>query len=305
MGTFKGTCYLSRLPISYGERVVLIPLIKSQHIEENNCCYPTDNYIPFGLPIEGDYNEYGGLENPSSLAVNIEFYQQFNYYRYIDDITDPYNFVAMQKSDNFEKFVNEILCSHNRIYVQLSEKEGGKVRIHWIMLHYEVYTSVLSEIGKRHAYGADASYETLIKLRYDGILKTYRESLQKVVRQNSQDDCAEVKTLIEELRERLVQCIAYDIVSDTMIGVDFKHWEYFAKILLEEDEITELLDALIKRTIFTTALSFLRNGYHCCSGWGSNSNEMHVHVVVANFVLNYFQKHNGEAADKESVFFNS
>jgi hypothetical protein len=305
MGTFKGTCYLSRLPISYGERVVLIPLIKPQNTEENNCCYPTDNYIPFGLPIEGYYNEYGGLENPTTIAVNIEFYKQFNYYRWIDDVTNPCNFASVEKPDSWDVFVNEILCSHKQMYVQLSKEEGGKLRIHWMMLHYDLYADVLHEISSRPIYGTGASYETVLQLRYEGVLETYKSSLEKVVNNNSENTRKEVEELIKQLKERLVQCIAYDIVSDTIIGADFKHWEYFAKILLEADEDAELLNALMKRTFFTTALSFLRNGYHCCSGWGSSSNEMHMHTIIANFILNYYQNHKDNVEYKDSVFLNS
>lgn len=304
MGTFNGTCYLSHLPIAHNEEVILIPLIKTLDAEENNCCYATDNYMPFGLPICGHYNEYGGLENPHTIESNLVFYRQFNYYKYIDDMAHPNSFCKMSQYEDVEDFVNEILCSHHKMYVQLPEKNGEKVRIHWIMVHKKLYDALIAEIGQRPVYGADATYRNLLSLKYNGILKMYRDSINNVVNKNAENQDAHIEKLIGELKDRIVQCIAYDIVSDLIVGGDFEHWKYFAELLLSENS-EDVLNALIDRTLLTMALSIMRNGYHCVSGWGSQGNEMYLQKVVADFIIDHYHKHSSDENIRESIFFHS
>ena len=73
MGHFYGTCNLSNLPIFGGNKIVVIPLISADAEPVNNCCYPTDNFVPFGFPIIGGYNEYGGILEPNTIEANKNF----------------------------------------------------------------------------------------------------------------------------------------------------------------------------------------------------------------------------------------
>jgi hypothetical protein len=91
MGSFNVACSISNLSISQGEKVVFIPLIPPTHVHmgfENNIVnttvgtnasmliYPNCFFDPFCLPIEGEYNEYGTLENIKKDA-NIEAIEKF------------------------------------------------------------------------------------------------------------------------------------------------------------------------------------------------------------------------------------
>ena len=306
MGSFLGTCYLSHLPISYGERVVIIPVIKVHDTEIHNACYPTDNYVPFGLHIRGTYNEYGGIENPETIEQNIFFFQSFDYFRKENDITKVNVFTPLEKTDDFEEFVNNLLCSYKEIYVDIKrDNKYVKTRIDWLMIHEALFDNVLMEIGQMCPVGAgNEPYCLLLETRYRGILDMYRKSLLRCneAAENSKDD-RQVTALVERFLKNTTQCIAYDIVGDMMIGADFPHWQYWAEVLLMAKDYSELLLFFIDRTMFTMALGTMRNGYHCNSGAGSNEYELKLPLVIADFVQEYYErKQDGGVAE---LFFNS
>jgi hypothetical protein len=56
MGSWSVYCGISNITISSGRRCVFLPLVKNKTSEY-------DEYIPATLPIFGEYNDYGSLEN--------------------------------------------------------------------------------------------------------------------------------------------------------------------------------------------------------------------------------------------------
>ena len=65
MGCFSGTCMLSNLPINQGDKVKLVFIERTRSKFEclSGICYPTDVFSPKFLPIEGEYDDYGSIEN--------------------------------------------------------------------------------------------------------------------------------------------------------------------------------------------------------------------------------------------------
>ena len=64
MGCFNGTCAISHLPILGGNPVRLLLLRETPFHQEcgpNGATTATDLYQPIGLPIQGIYDEYGGI----------------------------------------------------------------------------------------------------------------------------------------------------------------------------------------------------------------------------------------------------
>ena len=61
MGSWNGTDGLTQLPIMAGDKVKFIILIDS--LVEDGHCYPTCFYTPIYLPISGEYDDYGCIDN--------------------------------------------------------------------------------------------------------------------------------------------------------------------------------------------------------------------------------------------------
>lgn len=67
MGSWNGTCGISKMPIQYGDRVKLVLLKPTKHYKSistgSGFCDASDMYTPICLPITGEYNDYGCIEN--------------------------------------------------------------------------------------------------------------------------------------------------------------------------------------------------------------------------------------------------
>lgn len=67
MGSWNGTCGISKMPIRYGDRVKLVLLKPTEYYKSvstgSGFCNPADMYTPLCLPITGEYNDYGCIED--------------------------------------------------------------------------------------------------------------------------------------------------------------------------------------------------------------------------------------------------
>ena len=66
MGCWNGTCMISNLPIISGEKIKLVilkPHLDKEEITSSGYCYATGLMSPTFLPIEGEYDDYGTIEN--------------------------------------------------------------------------------------------------------------------------------------------------------------------------------------------------------------------------------------------------
>lgn len=66
MGCWNGTCMISNLPIISGEKIKLVilkPHLGKKEITSSGFCYSTGLMSPAFLPIEGEYDDYGTIED--------------------------------------------------------------------------------------------------------------------------------------------------------------------------------------------------------------------------------------------------
>lgn len=71
MGCWNETCGISQMPIEGGDPVRMFLIVEAEHWDEGGALYySTDLWKPFGLPLKGTYDEYGGLENIEEDALS-------------------------------------------------------------------------------------------------------------------------------------------------------------------------------------------------------------------------------------------
>ena len=80
MGGWNGTCNISKLPIFHGDDIVVIPLVAVSDDLSTSTCYPTDNFVPFAMPIFGKYNDYGGIEDSTITPENDVLIRSYEFY---------------------------------------------------------------------------------------------------------------------------------------------------------------------------------------------------------------------------------
>lgn len=70
MGCWNETCGITQMPICAGDPVRMFLIVESEHWHEAALHYSTDLWKPFGLPLKGTYDEYGGIENIEEDALS-------------------------------------------------------------------------------------------------------------------------------------------------------------------------------------------------------------------------------------------
>lgn len=75
MGSYNAACSISGLSLAAGQRLAFIPLVKNRYLKEDKLpipghmlIYPHDLLVPFCLPILGEYDDYGSVENVEENA---------------------------------------------------------------------------------------------------------------------------------------------------------------------------------------------------------------------------------------------
>lgn len=62
MGSFNSTGFISKIPITYGDKVVCIIATVNKNIGRE-LYYPDSMLSPWTFPIYGEYDDYGSIEN--------------------------------------------------------------------------------------------------------------------------------------------------------------------------------------------------------------------------------------------------
>ena len=275
-----------------------------------NCCYPTDNFVPFAFPIFGEYNDYGGIKNATTLEENKNHLLNMEFiYENSDDEKIPF-----RRYDDFDDFVNNVLCTHQGAYMKLEEVSylhpDGIAEINFMMIHYDLYKSIINEMFSRIPYDKDESYGNLLIKKFKKIVSKYRkncESLDNALAKTPNDEKT-IKTN-QIMKEYEIINVAHEIF-DRGIMLNTEKWKYFATRLVEDNSNEDdIIRNLVDLNMLTSALSALRKGYLYDSGCGSQSQETKMHVILAKFILNHVKnqaqrdKNINIDGEEETIFF--
>lgn len=312
MGCWNATCNVTNLPIRYGEKVVLIPLAKVKEKCEFNVCYPTDVFVPFGLPIFGEYDEYGRIENVETVEENKEhLMKNFNYFYGKSDGAET-QYELAEKKDNFEDFVQRILCCQGGCFIKTDSMlhKDGMVEINYMMIHYEAYKIMVDEIANRKPYDSKINMrETITNRTLEKIAKVRDEienykKLQKELAEKQVDD--ERRTVLFGMMEfECIRDLSKTVFSIGMLNPCAVAWHGLAQKLIDGANSEALIEQSTNIHLFTQALSCLRKGYLCDSGAGSQSEETRMHYLIAKFVMkhlrDYANERNAENTDEYKI----
>lgn len=295
MGCWNATCNISNMPIFAGDKVIFIPLMKVHDGAVFNTCYPTDNFIPLGFPLVGYYNDYGGLEDIEISDVNRDYFKTLNFYFSGKDENEKY--VKVREYENFEDFVNNILCTVKGCYVDTTEMDLVEVEllsdkmaeVNFMMIHYDLYEVLMNNVRNRKPYGEDETLEVLVTGKFTEDFNKEVDSLVKV-KSASISNNGEVDKTMQMLYKLIVRNLSNSIFNK---GNSFyeNRWNYFIENMIDNESIREeMIKYAVDKYIFMFVLSLMRKGYLCDSGCGSQSAETKLHLIMADFIKNQVMK---------------
>ena len=316
MGCWNGTCNISNMPIFAGDKVVFIPLMRIHDSVVFNACYPTDNFIPLGFPIVGEYNDYGGLEDIEISDVNRDYFYTLNFYFAGRDEEEKYR--KVKKYDNFEDFVNNVLCCAEGCYVDVSNMDDllkekmvkdNMAEVNYMMIHYDLYQSLMANMSNRKPYKEEQTLEYLLTEKFNSI---FMENLGRII--DAKSMAISMDGRVNKAYDMLQKMIIRNMTSEIFNRADNfyeNRWNYFVEIMIEDESVREdLIKCAVDKYIFMLVLSRMRKGYLCDSGCGSQNAETKLHLIMADFIQNQVIKNAERYEDiakikgvEEPIFF--
>lgn len=143
MGCWNETCMLTHLPILAGERTVAVLI--AQHEIHNSNCHPDGVFQPISLPIAGDYDDYGGLENIERNSAVLLGLSETELYRN-NDFTGcsftPVPTVDMQTAPDWEQRLSNLIenARHDTLFIKDPTTATGFRRVFVVMMKDEFVT---------------------------------------------------------------------------------------------------------------------------------------------------------------------
>ena len=282
MGCWNATCNISNLPIFWGDKVVLIPLVKVSSQETKfNVCNPTDNFVPLGFPIFGEYDDYGRLENAYTSSLNEAHLRQFHYYfeERDADATDRYRPVELK--DSLDAFVGQVLCCHEGCYIDLPNPyfhPDGKAMVTYMMIHQNVYEKLLEEMAGRIPYNHSVSYR-------EALIPSLHNKFQELLNSGIKPEECSTSVVYEAFQDIILKDICENIFGHPSYFHQYFVWRDLAKQMMQDvDALNVLMPEIANLKIWTSTLSYLRKGYLCDSGAGGQSCEMRLHLLLAQCI---------------------
>lgn len=243
MGSWNATCHLSNLPICCGEKVVVIPVVKSHTYESEKGYYnyyPNSCYTPLTPPIHSaQYADYGTIDGSSLEDDN----------NHIMDYINKLTFVQCKKSKDSGD-INEETITFDSIADFIAKVQESIVHNEYIYL-----------VKLNRKYQVD--FVMYLEDIYTGLLDAWKKA---------NDFSILEKELIEHYNT-LKNTESFLFFSSDNLGF------YYVKNIIQSLELDarnteidiKLIQGIVEAEKFTSILGALRKGYMCITGRGSQS----------------------------------
>ena len=272
MGCWNETCFMSNLPIRWGNKVAFFVFAPTSHQEIMETCYPDDNYVPLCFPIIGEYDDYGRIENFTMNPYMEQYLKTFTNLYTIHHNSDGEKELVDYQYTTAESFI-ERLCGHSLFVNSVTSKD--KLPLEFVMMHYELYQKLLDDMANRIPYGKSDNLKTLHHNRVINVLKKISEK-----RNDFCDDIFKEKFGEMWAKQQFNFCDEYRFSHEYR----WRSMNAMADLYLETQDDT-LVDDIVNHIMWCHVMTYSRKGYHCYSGGGSQSLEYKIHKIIAEFIL--------------------
>lgn len=329
MGCWCGTCAISHLPINAGDKIRLFFMTMQDYGHEEQgagFCYSHDVWYPRGLPIAGEYDDYGGIENIT---------EDINCQILVDGLKNDW---ANYKAKNdWEKDVNR---EDLDIYTIVEETERDRAHVHdgdsparqkqmseywnappenrpkidfdavfpedrskrpfgFIMVHEDVYQAMLKydPIDAHHEEGGYL-YKKRSEIMAHDMREFYHDGLEAFQEMKDSSFKRTLKFSICKSHWNIFSHTSTNSDPPFCKGLSY-YWD-FLRSKMEEGvpydnaEVQAVANGLIDFYKFQWAMSAARRAWMPQSGKGSQQNETDIHKILANTTLKVARKHDAE-----------
>ena len=287
MGCWNGTCMISNLPIIHGEKIKLVFLQKGYNkqsiIGESGYVYSTGIMCPAFLPITGEYDDYGSVEN---------FEEDWNYEKIESTLRTKFGNIIYV--DGIEKADWKLIDLINGIertgeYTEQPQyynpNNGTKLNcdLSFVMIRQDVWDLCVEIQGGREVYSnPDYSNNENQPYQINGekygkrVFNTFIESIRKEF-DNPFDEFKYLMTIERELRH---------IFSDSFESKPYMfNYRTLCKIRKNEDIfLQDIKKRWYEQLMINSILQNLRKGWMIQPGAGSQTSDWDLYTKFNNGV---------------------
>lgn len=266
MGCWNGTCGLTNMPIKHGDKIVLFLLrynIRDGCNGGAGITYQNDMYSPITIPIYGEYNDYGGIENISKNGEKA-------YDHFIEFILkNPYRGVIIDNEQLERAELTEKLTDNQPrdIYELINKFIGREVykNIGYMMVLEDVLNEI--KISKENKVNE-------IKRDADIFIESYKQNHEEYMF----FDYDQYPNVTYKNK-----FAGFWGISNGFSG--FKHPFINKLYALELKEKDEMINSLIDLIIVDNILDDTRKFWSIQSGTGSQNNNYDDLALLSNIIL--------------------
>lgn len=244
MGCFNVACTVSNLSIGHGDEVVFIPLKAEEDYESSNnlnerltndhmLIYSDCLYKPTMLPIKGEYNDYGSIENiiRDENVIHLEKVYGISIEKIIDILTD-FDSIDLEKENN---------------------KIDSLKTMSGMFVHRKIYNSLIT---MKHN-SEDVNLVDL--MNGDTFIKNSNEIYDSIQIKNILEKKPKYKDMIKE------EPILNMLVSSSIRKLYNNEWEEFGEnypiLMFTEGENKKLFDNLLIFQYFSNSMYSVNSYY--------------------------------------------
>jgi len=335
MGCWCGTCGISHLPINAGDKIRLFFMTMQHYGNEKEgagFCYTNDVWYPRGLPISGEYDDYGGIENITediNCKILVDGIKQdwVNYKAKNEwehdvnaDALDISTIVKETERDRALIYDGESPTQHQRLVDSMNlTKEGKHESIDFdaphpedrekrpfgfIMVHEDVYQAMLKyDPIDAHHDNNGYLYKKRSEILAADMREFYHDGMQAAQELKGLDLISKKLLMFSGTKNRWNSFAHSSMHADPPFCKGISYYWDFLKTKMEEGvpyedpEVQTVVNGLIDFTKFTWAMSAARRAWMPQCGKGSQDNETDIHKIIANTTLKVARKHDAEMAE--------
>lgn len=279
MGCWYSTCFMSNLPIMPGDDIAIFILAPNYPYERTGMtCHPTDKYVPLGFPIFAEYDDDVRVRNVREINEYMSRYLHEFVPAYVKtgsvlvhDVDGDVEVPSFEKYewDDIEDFVRNV--ANQELYV--NDRNGKKEKLEHVMVHTDLYNALIKNMAHRIPYDCTETYEDLVHTK-----------VVKTIEWLKEDD--DLRAFARE-KYGIDNPIIFRRFSDRVHVETFNRWHSLDKLVnyYLETEDGCIIDDVVRYIMWAQVMDLSRRGYHCLTGAGSQSQEMMVQRVIAEYII--------------------
>lgn len=272
MGCWNETDGITQLPIESSDKVRLFVLISQNHWGDNasggGTCYSNDIWDVFGPPIEGTYDNYGGIENiVENENTNLLLKRIREYWM---PFIDEYDQVTPIETMPLAEVLHWIERDKGK-----TQRYGQMNYFGMLMIHEEMYQAMISYNPVQAFHYHSGGYEYL-PLR-DGITNDLRDWYQTCVQNYAEiKDTSGAKFIMSMSDSHFFgyKESGIRLYKDVLSELIYKGESW------ESDVVQQVARPLVEMSVFNAAFRAARKMWHPQCGKGSQNSDVDVYKVI-------------------------